>query len=215
MVTAKTQYNLKNAKEYFEKHLCVGDYYDEGRKVMGGWMGLGAERLGLAGKVRMDDFLRLCENKHPSTGDTLTQRQNTKRIEAGNKVANRRIFFDFTFSPPKSVSVAGFFGEDYRILDAHGRAVRVALREFETFAATRIRVGGGQSDRFTGNFTAALFTHDTSRALVPIPSVISHLLAPCAHGNQPTESVYGDLGLLEILDQFLHVAFQFSPSPST
>jgi hypothetical protein len=26
MLSPKTQYNLKNAKEYFEEHLCVGDY---------------------------------------------------------------------------------------------------------------------------------------------------------------------------------------------
>src|ERR1017187_4697288 len=31
MLTAKTQYNLTNAREYFEEHLCVGDYYDEGQ----------------------------------------------------------------------------------------------------------------------------------------------------------------------------------------
>jgi hypothetical protein len=30
MVTAKTQYSLDNAREYFEEHLWVGDYYDEG-----------------------------------------------------------------------------------------------------------------------------------------------------------------------------------------
>jgi hypothetical protein len=35
VVTAKTQYNLANAKEYFEEHLCVGDYYDEGQRVSG------------------------------------------------------------------------------------------------------------------------------------------------------------------------------------
>jgi predicted ATPase with chaperone activity len=35
VVTAKTQYNLKNAREYFEEHLCVGDYYDEGQRVAG------------------------------------------------------------------------------------------------------------------------------------------------------------------------------------
>jgi hypothetical protein len=50
VVTAKTQYNLKNAREYFEEHLCVGDYYNEGQRVAGEWCGLGAERLGLAGK---------------------------------------------------------------------------------------------------------------------------------------------------------------------
>ena len=167
MVTAKTQYNLKNAEEYFEEHLAVGDYYDEGQRIAGEWIGLGAERLGLAGRVRAEDFLRLCENQHPSSGETLTQRLNTTRTESGDNAANRRIFFDFTFSPPKSVSIAGFLGKDERILEAHNRAVRLALREFEAFTATRVRVGGAQSDRLTGNFAAALFTHDTSRTLDP------------------------------------------------
>jgi conjugative relaxase-like TrwC/TraI family protein len=167
MVTAKTQYNLANAREYFEEHLCVGDYYDEGQRVAGEWFGHGAERIGLAGKVSADDFLRLCENQHPASGETLTQRLNTTRTEGGEKAANRRIFFDFTFSPPKSVSIAGFLGKDARILKAHARAVRSALAEFESFTATRIRVGGVQNDRLTGNFAAALFTHDTSRALDP------------------------------------------------
>ena len=49
MVTAKTQYSLTNAKGYFEEHLCVGDYYTEGQRVAGEWIGLGAEQLGLSG----------------------------------------------------------------------------------------------------------------------------------------------------------------------
>ncbi|HXR03580.1 MAG TPA: MobF family relaxase [Verrucomicrobiae bacterium] len=167
MVTAKTQYNLKNAEDYFKEHLCVGDYYDEGQRVSGEWIGLGAEKLGLAGKVRAEEFLRLCENQHPSSGETLTQRLNTTRTESGQNTANRRIFFDFTFSPPKSVSLAAFLGKDERILQAHARAVRSALQEFEAFTATRIRLDGAQTDRLTGNFAAALFTHDTSRALDP------------------------------------------------
>ena len=47
MVTAKTQYNLKNAREYFKEHLCVGDYYNEGERVVGEWVGLGAKALGI------------------------------------------------------------------------------------------------------------------------------------------------------------------------
>ena len=70
MVTAKTQYNLKNAREYFEEHLCVGGYYNEGQRIDGEWTGLGAERLGLSGKVRANYFLRLCENQHPATRET-------------------------------------------------------------------------------------------------------------------------------------------------
>ena len=88
-------------------------------------------------------------------------------MEGGQTVANRRIFYDFTFSPPKSVSLAGFIGKDERILQAHGRAVRLAMRELEAFAATRIRAGGAQADRLTGNYAAALFTHETSRTLDP------------------------------------------------
>src|SRR5208283_3151804 len=148
-------------------HLCVGDYYDQGQRVAGEWIGLGAERLGLAGKVRAEDFLRLCENQHPGTGEKLTPELKTTRIQNGQKVADRRIFYDFTFSPPKSVSIAGLIGKDGRILEAHAHAVTSALREFEAFAATRIRKNGAQNDRLTGNFGAAIFTHDTSRALDP------------------------------------------------
>ena len=183
VVTAKTQYNLTNAREYFEEHLCVGDYYDEGQRVSGEWQGIGAARLGLVGKVRADDFLRLCENQHPETGETLTQRLNSTRSEGGETAANRRIFFDFTFSPPKSVSLVGFLGEDVRVLEAHARAVKSALREFEAFASTRIRTGGAQNDRRTGNFSAALFTHDTSRALDP------HLHTHCIVFNATFDSV--------------------------
>jgi conjugative relaxase-like TrwC/TraI family protein len=196
VVTAKTQYNLKNAQEYFEEHLCVGDYYNEGQRVAGEWVGLGTERIGLSGKVRANDFLRLCENQNPSTGEMLTQRLNTTRTEDGENAANRRIFYDFTFSPPKSVSLAGFLGKDERILEAHARAVRSALWEFEAFAATRVRTGGAQNDRLTGNFVAALFTHDTSRALDP------HLHTHCIVFNatfDPVENRWKALQNYELL----------------
>ena len=146
----------------------MGDYYDEGQRVTGQWFGLGAERLGLSGKVGAEAFLRLCENLHPASGDTLTPRLNTMRMDkAGGNATNRRIFYDFTFSPPKSVSVAALAGADDRILEAHAQAVRSAMREFEAFATTRVRVGKADCDRSTGNFVAAMFTHDTSRALDP------------------------------------------------
>lgn len=196
MLTAKTQYNLTNAKKYFEEHLCVGDYYDEGQRVAGQWIGTGAEQLGLTGKVRADDFLRLCENQHPATGETLTQRLNTVRIGNGKEEVNRRVFYDFTFSPPKSVSVAALAGADERIIEAHTHAVRSALRELETFAATRVRVGGGHGDRSTGNFAAALFTHDTSRALDP------HLHTHCVVFNatfDPVEQRWKALQNYELL----------------
>jgi conjugative relaxase-like TrwC/TraI family protein len=196
VLTAKTQYNLRNAREYFEEHLCVGDYYDEGQRVSGQWFGTGAEQLGLSGKVRADDFLRLCENEHPATGETLTQRLNTVRRENGRQAVNRRVFYDFTFSPPKSVSVAALAGADERIIEAHTNAVRSALKEFETFATARVRVGGGNLDRPTGNVVTALFKHDTSRALDP------HLHTHCIVFNatfDPVEQRWKALQNYELL----------------
>jgi conjugative relaxase-like TrwC/TraI family protein len=196
MVTAKTQHNLKNAQEYFEEHLCVGDYYDQGQRVAGEWIGLGAELLGLSGKVHAEDFLRLCENQHPGTGEQLTPELKTTRIQNGQKVADRRIFYDFTSSPPKSVSIAGLVGEDERILEAHSHAVKTALREFEAFAATRVRKNGAQNDRLTGNFATARFTHDTSRALDP------HLHTHCIVFNatfDPVENRWKALQNYELL----------------
>jgi conjugative relaxase-like TrwC/TraI family protein len=184
VVTAKTQYKLTNAKEYFEEHLCVGDYYDEGQRVTGQWFGSGAERLGLSGKVGAEAFLRLCENLHPASGGTLTPRLNTMRMDkAGGNATNRRIFYDFTFSPPKSVSVAALVGADERILEAHAQAVRSAMREFQAYATTRVRAGKADCDRSTGNFVAATFTHDTSRALDP------HLHTHCIVFNATFDAV--------------------------
>ena len=183
MVTAKTQYKLRSAKEYFEEHLQADDYYNEGQRVAGEWFGSGAERLGLSGRVGSEDFLRLCENRHPATGDTLTQRLKGRRVGEDGTEANRRVFFDFTFSPPKSVSLAAFLGSDENIFAFHDRAVRVALKEFEAFAATRIRKRRMDRDRFTGNVVAALFAHDTSRELDP------HLHTHCIVFNATFDSV--------------------------
>ena len=85
MLTAKTQYNLTNAREYFEEHLGVGDNYDEGQRVSGQWIGLATEQLDVSGNVRADDFLRLCENQHPATGETLTQRLRMEYFVAGGR----------------------------------------------------------------------------------------------------------------------------------
>ena len=167
VVTAKTQYSLNNAQSYFAEHLAVGDYYQEGQKVAGEWFGLGAHSLGLNGKIREADFLALCENQNPQSGDSLTQRTNSVREQDGATAANRRIFYDFTFSPPKSVSLLALVADDQRIVEAHQRAIQNALAEFESFAATRVRKNSADGSRFTRNVIAGLFTHDTSRALDP------------------------------------------------
>jgi conjugative relaxase-like TrwC/TraI family protein len=172
MLATKAQYRLGDAKEYFSEHLSVGDYYTEGQQVLGQWYGEGAEKLGLSGVTRQDDFVRLCENLHPQTGDKLTPRQNTTRLDIGpdgrfRQNTNRRVFYDFTFSPAKSVSIAALVGHDPRIVEAHEQAVTMALNQLQAFASTRVRKNGQCTDRTTGNIVAAVFRHDTSRSLDP------------------------------------------------
>src|SRR5205809_5198756 len=188
MLTMKPQCNLVDAKKYFEEHLGVGDYYMEGQSVSGQWFGKGAEELGLTGMTEAEDFLRLCDNLHPQTGERLTQRQNTTRVDLdadgkSHKAANRRVFFDFTLSPPKSVSIAALVGDDRRIIEAHDNAVQAALEELQSFAATRVRKGGQCSHRMTGNLVGAVFRHDTSRALDP------HLHSHCILFNATRDTV--------------------------
>src|SRR5260221_10578007 len=90
VVTAKTQYSLSNAQNYFAEHLAVGDYYQEGQKVAGEWFGFGAQSLGLNGKIREVDLLALCKNQNPQSGDSLTQRTNSIREQDGTTAASQR-----------------------------------------------------------------------------------------------------------------------------
>ena len=172
MLAPKAQYNLADAKKYFKEHLAVGDYYAEGQSIPGQWIGKGAADLGLNGITTSEEFTRLCENLHPQTGERLTLRQKTTRTEMSadgkeRETANRRVFYDFTFSPPKSVSIAALVGDDARIIEAHEQAVTAAMNQLQTFAATRVRKNDQCTDRTTGNLVAAVFRHDTSRALDP------------------------------------------------
>ena len=188
MLAPKAQYNLGDAKKYFKEHLAVGDYYAEGQTVPGHWFGQGAAELGLNGITTAAEFVRLCENLHPQTGERLTLRQKTTRTEIGadgkeRESANRRVFYDFTFSPPKSVSIAALVGDDSRIVEAHEQAVTLAMNQLQIFAATRVRKDGQCTDRPTGNLVAAMFRHDTSRALDP------HLHTHCIVFNATFDAI--------------------------
>ena len=100
MLAPKAQYNLGDAKKYFKEHLAVGDYYAEGQTVPGQWIGQGAADLGLTGVTTADEFVRLCENLHPQTGERLTLRQKTTRTEmsADGRNVRRPIAGCFTIS---------------------------------------------------------------------------------------------------------------------
>jgi conjugative relaxase-like TrwC/TraI family protein len=185
VLSIKTQCNLGNAEKYFKEHLQLGDYYSQRNHVWGEWVGQGARQIGLSQVVRQDDFLKLCHNQTPTTGELLTQRLKTTRWDAAksSEVANRRVFYDFTFSPPKSVSVLAFVANDDRIIESHNRAVKTAVAELEQFAGTRVHHGLQTSERITQNVICALFRHETSRALDP------HLHTHCVMFNATHDAV--------------------------
>ena len=161
MFSAVSHKNLAAAEGYFVEHLSQNDYYAAGEIRPGQWIGIGAERLKLSAwqAVTREQFCALCENQHPQTRERLTQRQNSP--------GQRRVFFDFTCSAPKSVSVLAVTLDDLRLVEAHSQAANVALRELESFAGTRVRKAGNQRDRTTGNLIAASFVHTSSRSLDP------------------------------------------------
>ena len=160
MFSVVAQKSLADAQQYFEEHLAQNDYYAAGEIRPGQWIGAGAERLRLSQEVTRDQFYALCENRNPGTGERLTQRTQ--------KEGQRRVFYDFTCSPPKSVSVLAVTLDDDRLVSAHEESAKLAFRELETFAATRVRKPGHpQLDRTTGNLVAAAFVHDSSRTLDP------------------------------------------------
>ncbi|HBZ9165599.1 TPA: conjugative relaxase, partial [Klebsiella pneumoniae] len=122
------------------------------------WQGKGAEALGLEGKVDKQVFTELLQGKLPD-GSDLT------RIQDG--VNKHRPGYDLTFSAPKSVSMLAMLGGDKRLIDAHNRAVTVALNQVESLASTRVKRDGVSETVLTGNLIIARFNHDTSRAQDP------------------------------------------------
>ena len=89
----------------------------------------------------------------------------------------RRVGYDFTFSVPKSVSLLYAMSGDQDILDAFRGAVDETMREIEAEMKTRVRMGGKDEDRVTGNMVWAEFIHTTSRPVdgIPDPQLHAHV----------------------------------------
>lgn len=163
--------SAKGAKEYFTQSLTRDDtgYYHEGQELAGAWGGKGSEMLGLSGPVSQKAYFALCDNRNPSTGEQMSPRDKD----------NRRVGFDFTFSAPKSVSVLYELSGDERILKAFRDSVSETMRDIEAEMKTRVRKGGDDHDRETGNMVYAEFVHFTARPVggVPDPHLHSHVYA--------------------------------------
>ena len=163
MLRITPQSSPDEAKRYY----ASADYYMEGQELLGRWGGQGARMLGLDGSVSRQEFNRLCDNLHPKTAERLTARTRD----------DRTVGYDFTFSVPKSVSLLYAMTEDQAVLDAFRDSVHEAMREIEAEMKTRVRKGGRNEERVTGNIAYGEFIHLTTRPLedgMPDPQLHAH-----------------------------------------
>lgn len=160
MLSIKQSESAAGAVKYFSEELSRGDYYSARGELPGIWHGKAAEALGLSGEVTREQFAALAFNQHPATGERITARN----------VENRRPGYDLTFGAPKTVTVL------YNYLLEHGRqeqadallgafhgSVRETMEDVEASMQARVRDGGRNENRTTGNLAWAGFTHFQAR----------------------------------------------------
>ncbi|MDX5934958.1 MobF family relaxase [Acidithiobacillus thiooxidans] len=129
-------------------------YYSEKGGAPSQWLGSGAEKQGLSGRVDKDDLERALSGI-TTDGEDLSKR--------GNHEGKRRMGTDLTFSAPKSVSILAV--RDDRIAAAHDKAVANAMRYVESDMAYARLGKGGCKTEYTGSITAAAFRHEDSRSV--------------------------------------------------
>ncbi len=164
------------AKGYYTTP-STADYYTQGQELEGTWHGDGAALLNLSGKVEQRDWDALCDNRHPVTGETLTIRRKDQR----------RVGYDFTFNAPKSLSLLYAHTKDERLMDAFKSAVDDTMRDVESEMKARVRAGGENADRTTGNMVWGQFVHLTARPVDGTPD--PHLHAHCFVHNATFDAV--------------------------
>lgn len=155
------------AKSYFTHALNQADYYINDQELKGRFQGKLTARLGLGSDASKDDFFAFCENKHPKTGETLTQRVRE----------NRTVGYDINFHCPKSVSIVHALSGDQHIMALFEKSVSETMQEIEQDIMTRVRKGGKYTDRQTGELAWAEFTHQTARPVedyAPDPHLHAH-----------------------------------------
>lgn len=205
MLRVNVSQNAAAAKSYYSQGLSHEDYYAKGKsqEIIGNWYGKGATVLGLNGQVDKDQFSALCDNINPLTGEPLTARTND----------NRRIGYDLNFHASKSVSIVYSLTQDENILSAFRDSVRQTMCELEKDMQARVRVGGQNNNRDTGNLIYGEFIHTTARPVDGIPD--PHLHAHCFTFNATYDQVEdkwkaGEFGKIKKDASYFEAYFQSS-----
>jgi conjugative relaxase-like TrwC/TraI family protein len=165
MMRVTTSKSAQAAVSYYVDGLSQEDYVLGDVQVRSAWFGKGTELLGLRGEVGRREFESLAMNLHPGTGEQLTARMR----------ANRRVGFDVSFHPPKSVSILAGVLQDQSVAKAVEASSDFAMRAMERWVETRVRASGQSTDRATGNLVWAKFVHLTSRTVNGIPDPQNHV----------------------------------------
>ncbi|NEX91186.1 MobF family relaxase [Caulobacter sp. 17J65-9] len=147
------------------------DYYVSGEADRPGltWGGEGSSLAGLEGRAGTTQFRQVLDgsfagfaNKDPGQAGGGESGKGAAGPKDGGK---HRAGWDFTFSAPKSVSVAILVGGDKGLDRAHDKANAAAMSYIEKhFSVTRVREGGTIVQRVTGNLVYGSVVHGTSRA---------------------------------------------------
>lgn len=192
--------NANGAAKYFDEGLERADYYASGEDSIGLWGGKAAERLGLEGAVRKEDFVALCNNQKPD-GSRLNPRHSSER----------KVGYDFTFSVPKSVSVAYAINGDERIRAAFEQSVEATMRDIETNMRTQAGQGKDKTHAVTGEMIWAGFTHRTTRPVdgIPDPHLHRHCFVMNTTWNKEAGRFQaGEFGHIKKTAPYYEAAFQ-------
>jgi conjugative relaxase-like TrwC/TraI family protein len=142
--------SARQAEHYYSQ--SDGGYYLQDGDLSREWGGKGAAMLGLIGRPDYEQFKRLINGLHPITGEQLTAKLVDHRIPG----------WDVTASVPKGVTTALERGDE-RIAELIWAAGGKVMSELEELATTRIRKGGRQEDRVTGNLVWYAVEHPETR----------------------------------------------------
>ncbi len=167
--------------EYYLSLASTDDYYLSGQEPSGYWLGKGITALGLEGQVDKEAFRHLLRGLSPD---------GTKKL-VRNVDAERRAGWDFTWSAPKSVSVAWSQATPAireQIEQCLRRAVAVGVNHLEAVGGfTRRGVDG--YIRESARLMLAAFLHSTSRAQDPQLHIHTVLLNIAVRSDGTTGTV--------------------------
>ncbi len=157
MLTLFSLTNASQAAQYYEED----NYYHRGSIesiASTHWWGKGAEKLGLSDYVDLEKFVELLEGK-------IDRSTKLSRVRHDDGVAHKP-GYDLTFSAPKSVSILAEIGRDYRIHEAHNRAINEALEYLQSRSVRYRQTINSLTQTYQSqNLIVAKFRHDTSRSV--------------------------------------------------